>query len=111
MDKYINSIVTSTKKYLLDLEYLAKDNKNVLNDLFNLQIYLNVLDWMVWVEYPESNKIKIEEKINKIIWKNPNLAYVINDFKYYKNVNTRQNIWTWQRIYDNINVKEINSLT
>lgn len=110
MDKYINSIITSTGNYISELEYLAKDNHKVLNDLFDLQILLKIWDWLDWMEYSELDKIKVEKYINKLIIANPNLEYVVNDFTYYKNVNTSQNIWDWQRVYDNLNIKTINSL-
>ena len=110
MDKYIDSVVSSSVDYLYNLEYLAKNDEKTLTDLFNLQILLSVWDWMDWVEYSEKDKITIENKINDVIWKNPNLEYVVNDFKYYSNVNTRQNIWDWQRVYDNLNAKTVNDL-
>ena len=34
MDKYSEVIITSTKKYVDDLEYIAKDNKKLLKDLY-----------------------------------------------------------------------------
>lgn len=110
MDKYKNSIISSTDNYINDLQYLAKDDSKLLNDLFDLNILLKIWDWMDWTEYSESDKTKVEIKINDIIWKNPNLELATIEFKYYKNVNTRQNIWTWQRIYDNLNVNTINQL-
>ena len=43
--------------------------------------------------------------MNNILNKNPNLTIVNNTpFKYYKNVSLPQTMWTWQRIYDNLNL-------
>ena len=36
MYKYSEVIITSTKKYVDDLEYIAKDNKKLLKDLYQL---------------------------------------------------------------------------
>ena len=110
MDKYINSIITSSNNYITNLTYLANNDSKVLNDLFNLQILLKIWDWLDWLEYSEEDKIKIEKHINKIIWGNPKLEYVVNDFNYYKNVNTRQDLYKWQRVYDNLLVKTVTSL-
>ena len=41
MDKYSEVIITSTKKYVDDLEYIAKDNKKLLKDLYQLFILNN----------------------------------------------------------------------
>jgi hypothetical protein len=109
MDKYYNSVVTSSEKYLKDLEYLAKDNKKVLADLFDLQIFLNMYEWVSYQEYPEENKQRLEKMISIIILNNPDLKFVVDATLDYRNVNTPQTLWTWQRIYDNFLNKTINN--
>ena len=41
MDKYSEVIITSTKKYVDDLEYIAKDNKKLLKDLYQFLEFEN----------------------------------------------------------------------
>lgn len=111
MEKYSNAIITSSIKYLKDLQYLAIDDNKTNEDLFNLYIINTIYDWMCWFETSEENKIKIQKLMNNILIRNKNLTITNNTpFKYYKNVSLPQTIWTWQRIYDNLNVNTINSL-
>lgn len=41
MDRYFESLVESSNNYLNNLQYLAKEDKKTLSDLFDLQILLN----------------------------------------------------------------------
>ena len=105
MDRYFESLVESSNNYLNNLQYLAKEDKKTLSDLFDLQILLNTYNWVVWQSVSESDKIKIEKLIETIILRNPKLEFVKTSADtYYKNVNTPQTIWTWQRVYDNLNL-------
>lgn len=111
MEKYLESIVSSTVKYLYNLQYLARVDKKSLTDLFDLQIIQSTYDWGIWTEKSEVDKRKLEILMSTIINRNPNLTFVKTQFNtYYTNVNTPQTIWTWQRIYDNFTVATHNTL-
>jgi hypothetical protein len=111
MEKYPESIVTSSLKYLMNLQYLAKDPLNTLEDLLNLHIINTVYQWACWYEISETDKVKIQRVMNNILNKNTDLEITNNQpFKYYKNVSLPQSIWTWQRVYDNLEINEINEL-
>ena len=103
MEKYSDSIITSSLKYLKDLQYLAKEDLKTSENLFDLHLINTVYQWACWFEISESNKVKIQKLMNNILNGNKNLTITNNNpFKYYKNVNLPQTIWTWQRIYDNL---------
>ena len=95
MDKYSEVIITSTKKYVDDLEYIAKDNKKLLKDLYQLFILNNMVDWSCTYDIDESCKSKLVKWMNDIINKNPELPNLPYTDKYYSNVNTPQDIYTW----------------
>ena len=93
----INSYIDSTKDYFLDLQYYAEDDPKTLDDLYNIQLIYDVSE-----NYCGENR-KLDKIINNIINSNPKLRFVEVNNKHYTNVNSKQNIWTWQRIYDNLN--------
>lgn len=110
-DKFAESIVTSSLKYLKDLQYLAKEDTNTVEDLFNLGVISDVYQWACWFGITEEQKVTMQKLMNSILGKNKNLTITNNTpFKYYKNVGLPQTIWTWQRIYDNLDVKTVNTL-
>lgn len=104
MDNYFTSIVNSTSDYLDDLQYLGYQNPKTLSNLFDLQILCETYRWMVWQEdtYTEANKECVLKIIDNIILKDPHLENIAITNTYYKNVNTPQSLWTWQRIYDQV---------
>lgn len=111
MDKYSNSIVTSSHKYIQNLQYLAKDNIKTNIDLFDLTIINQVYQWACWFEVSEEDKKHIQKLMNNILNRNNELVITDNTpFKYYKNVSLPQTIWTWQKVYDNLDVNTINTL-
>lgn len=111
MEKFSESIVTSSLKYLKDLQNLAKNDNQTVSDLFDLSIINNVYQWACWFGITEEEKVHIQKIMNMYLIRNKNLVITINTpFKYYKNVGLPQTMWTWQRIYDNLNVNTINSL-
>lgn len=110
-NKYSKAIVSSTFKYLQNLQYLAKEDENTKEDLFDLHIINQIYQWACWFEMLETEKVHIQKLMNNILNKNNSLDITVNTpFKYYKNVSLPQTMWTWQRIYDNFNVKTINTL-
>lgn len=98
MDKYSEVIITSTKKYVDDLEYIAKDNKKLLKDLYQLFILNNMVDWSCTYDIDESCKSKLVKWMNDIINKNPELPNLPYTDKYYSNVNTPQTMYTWNSL-------------
>ena len=111
MDKFSKSLIDSSLKYLKDLQYLAKEDNKTVNDLFNLTIINNVYEWACWFGITEEQNQTIQKTMNNILNRNKNLTITNNTpFKYYKNVGLPQTIWTWQRVYDNLNVNTVNSL-
>ena len=111
MEKYSDSIITSSLKYLKDLQYLAKEDLKTSENLFDLHLINTVYQWACWFEIIEVDKIKIQTLMNNILNRNPNLTITNNTpFKYYKNVSLPQTIWTNQRVYDNLIINEINTL-
>ena len=103
MEKYSDSIITSSLKYLKDLQYLAKEDLKTSENLFDLHLINTVYQWACWFEIIEEDKVKIQKLMNNILNRNSNLTITNNTpFKYYKNVSLPQTIWTWQRIYDNL---------
>lgn len=106
-ERYINSIINSTSKYLYDLQYLAKSNPKDTKDIMLLDIVHNVYAWAGWFEVSEENKIKLQKVMETIIWNNSNLVLPeVTYEEYYFNVNIPQTIWTWQRVYDNLNLND-----
>ena len=111
MDKYTNSIITSSFKYLQNLQYLAKEDNQTNIDLFDLNIISQIYQWACWFEITEEEKLHIQKVIGNVLNRNKNLTITNNTpFKYYKNVSLPQTLWTWQRVYDNLDVKTVNTL-
>lgn len=110
-NKYSKSIVSSSLTYLKNLQYLAKEDNTTNSDLFDLHIINQVYQWACWFEITEDDKTSIQKLMNNIINRNANLQITNNTpFEYYKNVSLPQTIWTWQRIYDNLEVKTVDTL-
>ena len=92
-------------KYLKDLQYLAKEDSKTSENLFDLHLINTVYKWSYWFETTEENKVKIQKLMNNILNRNSNLTIANKTtFEYYKNVSLPQTMWTWQRIYDNLNL-------
>ena len=111
VDKYINSIITSSFKYIQNLQYLAKEDNQTNIDLFDLNIISQIYQWACWFEITEEEKLHIQKLMSNVLNRNRNLTITNNTpFKYYKNVSLPQTLWTWQRVYDNLDVKTVNTL-
>lgn len=111
-NKYAKSIVNSSLKYLQNLQYLAKEDNTTNADLFDLHIINQIYQWACWFETSEQDKIHIQNLMNNILNRNSNLEITNNTpFEYYKNVSLPQTIWSWQRVYDNLDVKTVNTLS
>lgn len=106
-EKYTDAYIDSAKFYLYKLSYLAKQDPGTLKDLSLLEIILQIYNWADWFVVSENDKIKIQKLLDCIYFRNPNLVLpkVIPGI-FYSNVSTPQTIWTWQRIWDNLNVHE-----
>ena len=61
MDKYTNSIITSSFKYLQNLQYLAKEDNQTNIDLFDLTIINQVYQWACWFEVSEEDKQELKK--------------------------------------------------
>lgn len=108
--KYSEAIVSSSREYLRKLEYLAKNNLQVLDDLLDLQVLNQMLSWTCWYETIEEDKVKIKKMMDSIVRRNSNLTIIKQYNNNYSNVSLDQTIWTWQRVYDNLAVATHNTL-
>ena len=105
MEEIKQSIVSTTAKYLRNLEYLAIDDKKLSNDLMVLIIADEVFEWSDWAQTPSTEQQKLKKFRKDIIRNNPKIIEemkITNEF--YKNINMPQTIYTWQRVYDNVDV-------
>lgn len=104
-ERYTISLIDSTKSYLYNLQYLAKDNAQTLKDISILDIFTNLYNWADWFEVSENDKIKLQKLMDCILFRNSDLTLpTIVPGTYYSNVSTPQTIHTWQRVYDNFDV-------
>lgn len=102
-EKYTNAFIDSTNSYLFKLRKLARQDVTTLRDLSLLEILLQIYNWADWFEVSENDKIHIQKLLDCIYLRNPNLALpTVIPGVYYSNVSTPQTIWTWQRIWDNL---------
>ena len=112
MEEVKHSLVSTIVKYLNNLRYLAVDDKPLANDLMVLLIADEIFDWASWAGMPSNEQLKLKKFRKNIIRNNPKIIEeleITND--YYKNVNIPQTIYTWQRVYDDFNVKVVNDTT
>lgn len=102
-EKYTDAFIDSAKQYIHNLRYLAKRDPVTLRDISLLEMLLQVYNWAEWFEVAENDKIKIQKLLDCIYLRNPHLVlpHVIPGV-YYSNVSTPQTIWTWQRVWDNL---------
>ena len=101
MKEIKNSIVSSVSKYLYNLQYLAKRSPKTVQDLMMLIICDEVYTWADWYQVSQRDQLKLRKVRESIINNNPEIiddVTITNEF--YKNVNTPQTIYTWERIYD-----------
>lgn len=106
-ERYTNSIIDSTLDYLDRLQYLAKTNPQDVKDIMLLDIIHNIYSWADWYEVSEDDKIDLQKVMETIIFNNPNLTLpTVDTNTYYFNVNIPQTMWTWQRIYDNLELNQ-----
>lgn len=111
-ERYTNAIIDSTIDYLYKLQYLALNNNRTLRDLTSLNIINTIYNWAPWFEVSEATKENLEVIMSSIIRSNSNLKIdKTAQNLYYSNVSTPQNLWTHQRVYDNLDVVTIDSLT
>lgn len=95
-DMYVESILDSTKKYLYNLRYLAKDDTPFLKKINLLMILSIVNQWAPDFEISEEIKTKIQNLMRCIITEDPKMKMLKNYSDDYTNVNLPQSITTWQ---------------
>lgn len=110
-EQYTNSIIDTALTYLYNLRYLARQNPLLVKDL-NLFIELHKLySWADWAVTSEENKIHIQKLMDCLILRNSDITFpTIIPGTYYSNVSTPQTMWTWQRVWDNLEVQTENDL-
>lgn len=102
-ERYSNAFIDSSIQYLFNLRKLARQDAQTLKDLSTLEILLQVYNWADWFEVSENDKIHIQKLLDCIYLRNPKLVLpTVIPGTYYSNVSTPQTIWTWQRIWDNL---------
>jgi hypothetical protein len=76
----------------------------------------DIYDWCLSNNYDDNSlnntdlteQLKLENLRKKIINNNPKLINPIyNSNLYYKNVNTPQTVYTWQRVYDSVDLNKL----
>lgn len=95
-DMYVESILDSTKKYLYNLRYLAKDDTPFLKKINLLMILSIVNQWAPDFEISEEIKTKIQNLMRCIITEDSKMKMLKNYSDDYTNVNLPQSITTWQ---------------
>ena len=95
-DMYVESILDSTKKYLYNLRYLAKDDTSFLKKINLLMILSIVNQWAPDFEISEVIKTKIQNLMRCIIIEDSKMKMLKNYSDDYTNVNLPQAITTWQ---------------
>lgn len=110
-ERYTNSIITSTKQCIDNLRYLAEDDQKTLRDIHTLGILNNVYNWTEWYEVSEDDKMKIQKFMDCILLNNSKLTLpIINPSSIYSNTNTPQTLWTYQNLWNNLDVSVFESL-
>ena len=77
-DMYVESILDSTKKYLYNLRYLAKDDTSFLKKINLLMILSIVNQWAPDFEISEGIKTKIQNK--EIVIEEITYKFYLNTF-------------------------------
>lgn len=95
-DMYVESILDSTKEYLYNLRYLAKDDTSFLKKINLLMILSIVNQWAPDFEISEGIKTKIQNLMRCIITEDSKMKMLKNYSDDYTNVNLPQAITTWQ---------------
>lgn len=95
-DMYVESILDSTKKYLYNLRYLAKDDTPFLKKINLLMILSIVNQWAPDFEISEEIKTRIQNLMRCIITEDSKMKMLKNYSDDYTNVNLPQSITTWQ---------------
>lgn len=112
MEEIKQSIVSTTAKYLMNLEYLAIDDKQLSNAVMALIIADEVFEWSDWAGTPSTEQQKLKKFRKDIIRNNPKIIEemeITNES--YKNINMPQTIYTWQRVYDNVDVITVDDIS
>lgn len=95
-DMYVESVLDSTKKYLYNLRYLAKDDTSFLKKINLLMILSIVNQWAPDFEISEEIKTKIQNLMRCIIVEDSKMNMLKNYSDDYTNVNLPQALTTWQ---------------
>ena len=95
-DMYVESILDSTKKYLYNLRYLAKDDTPFLKKINLLMILSIVNQWAPDFEISEEIKTRIQNLMRCIITEDSKMKMLKNYSDDYTNVNLPQALTTWQ---------------
>jgi hypothetical protein len=90
------------------LRFFAKDDKKLAQDAMLLLVVDEIYDWAAYNNAPQSEQLKIQKLRKQIIRNNTSLVEpIFKTNQYYKNVNLPQTLYTWQRVYDTINLVTI----
>ena len=113
-DSYTNSFITSVKKHVENLQYLAKNNPIDIRDIHLYGILQEMYKASTWFSFSATEKEHIETLLNGIVLRNSNITLPEVEFgTYYFNVNTDQTDYTWDRIIDdsyNITIYDLDVL-
>jgi len=108
MNEVKNSIISSIGNYYDNLRYLAKDDKKTASDIILLIIADETYDWASWYNASQSEQLKLQNFRKQIIRNNSHLVEIISRTnEFYKNVSLPQTLYTWQRVYDSIDLQTV----
>ena len=108
MNEVKNSIISSIGNYYDNLRYLAKDDKKTSSDIILLIIADETYDWASWYNASQSEQLKLQNFRKQIIRNNSHLVEIISRTnEFYKNVSLPQTLYTWQRVYDSIDLQTV----
>lgn len=100
-EKYTNSLISSVRKYIEELQYLAKNDLTTIRILNLYKVIHELYMASSWFNFTTLQKNKIETLLNGIVLHNSNIILpLITSGAFYVNVNTNQNDYTWDKIID-----------
>ena len=98
---YVNSFISSSKSYLEKLQFLGKNSSSDLRVLKLYEILIYLYKSANWFGFKAEDKRKLETFITEFILHNSNIILpAVESFTDYVNVNTLQNDYTWDRLWD-----------
>ena len=104
-ERYTNSLIDSTKKYLSNLQDLGINDPITIHDLNTFKMFHRLHVWATWMSAEEKVLRKLVKLMECVIRNNSNLKMTrVPTGIYYTNVNTFQTDYTWKRILDDPNL-------